>query len=159
MKHWTQARWASTTTSLHKCMPTPSNSGQGVGLSRRAWTRLNRLRTGVGRFGANMLRWGPSTSDCCDCGAEKTADHITSGLCPIHRPPEGSTDLSSWTSRRGHGSRNVPWTCDGTRDKKRTNNHVTYYVITQVGVYAAQQWYVITSDVTCDSRTESARHR
>ena len=33
------------------------------------------------------------------------------------------------------------------------NNHVTYYVITQVGVYAAQQWYVITSDVTWDSRT------
>ena len=28
------------------------------------------------------------------------------------------------------------------------NNHVTYYVITQVSVYAAQQWYVITSDVT-----------
>ena len=28
------------------------------------------------------------------------------------------------------------------------NNHVTYYVITQVGVYAEQQWYVITSDVT-----------
>ena len=35
------------------------------------------------------------------------------------------------------------------------NNHVTYYVITQVGVYAAQQWYVITSDVTWDSRSES----
>ena len=60
-----------------------------MGLSRRAWTRLNRLRTGVGRFGANMLRWGLSTSDCCDCGAEQTADHITSGLCPIHRRPEG----------------------------------------------------------------------
>ena len=28
------------------------------------------------------------------------------------------------------------------------NNHVTYYVITQGGVYAAQQWYAITSDVT-----------
>ena len=28
------------------------------------------------------------------------------------------------------------------------NNHVTYYVITQGGVYAAQQWYIITSDVT-----------
>ena len=68
---------------------TVKHSGQGVGLSRRAWTRLNRLRTGVGRFGANMLRWGLSTSDCCDCGAEQTADHITSGLCPIHRPPEG----------------------------------------------------------------------
>ena len=95
VKHWTHARWAeswaSTTTRLHQSMPTPSNSGQGVGLSRRAWTRLNRLRTGVGRFGANMLRWGLSTSDCCDCGAEQTADHITSGRgrCPVHSPPEG----------------------------------------------------------------------
>ena len=35
------------------------------------------------------------------------------------------------------------------------NNHVTYYVIMQIGVYAAQQWYVITSDVTWDSRSES----
>ena len=97
VKHWTHARWAeswpSTTTRLHKFMPTPSNSGQGVGLSRRAWTRLNRLRTGVGRFGANMLRWGLSTSDCCDCGAEQTADHITSGRCPIHRLPEGMHGL------------------------------------------------------------------
>ena len=29
------------------------------------------------------------------------------------------------------------------------HNHITYYVITQDGVYAAQQWYVIiTFDVT-----------
>ena len=93
VKHWTQTRWteswASTTTRLHRYMPTPSNSGQGVGLSRRAWTRLNRLRTGGGRFGANMLRWGLSTSDCSDCGAEQTAEHITNGRCPIYRPPEG----------------------------------------------------------------------
>ena len=97
VKHWTQTRWAeswaSTTTRLHRYMPTPSNSGQGVGLSRRAWTRLNRLRTGVGRFGANMLRWGLSTSDCCDCGAEQTAEHITSGRCPIYRPPDGIQGL------------------------------------------------------------------
>ena len=97
VKHWTQTRcaesWASTTTRLHRYIPSPSNSGQGVGLSRRAWTRLNRLRTGVGRFGANMLRWGLSTSDCCDCGAEQTAEHITSGRCPIYRPPEGIQGL------------------------------------------------------------------
>ena len=31
------------------------------------------------------------------------------------------------------------------------NNHVTYYVITYVSVYAEQQWYVITSDVTWTS--------
>ena len=47
------------------------------------------VTTGVGRFGANMLRWGLSTSDCCECGAEQTAEHITSGRCPIYRPPEG----------------------------------------------------------------------
>ena len=97
VKHWTHARWAeswaSTTTRLHKFIPTPSNSGQGVGLSRRAWTRLNRLRTGVGRFGANMLRWGLSTNDSCECGAEQTTDHITSGRCPIYRPPEGINGL------------------------------------------------------------------
>ena len=37
------------------------------------------------------------------------------------------------------------------------NNHVTYYVITQGGVYAAQQWYVITSDVTWDSHPPTGR--
>ena len=97
MKHWTYARWAeswaSTTTRLHIFMPTTSNSGQGVGLSRRAWTRLNRLRTGVSRSGANILRWGLSTNESCDCGAEQTADHIPSGRCPIYRPPEGINGL------------------------------------------------------------------
>ena len=50
VKHWIHARWAeswaSITTRLHHFMSTASNSGQGVGLSRRAWARLNRLRTG-----------------------------------------------------------------------------------------------------------------
>ena len=83
--------WASNTMRLHQFMPTPSNSGQSVGLSRRAWTRLNGLR--AGGFGANMLRWGLSTNDSCGCGAEQTADHITSGRCPIYRPPEAITGL------------------------------------------------------------------
>ena len=97
VKRWTHARWAeswaSTTTRLHKFIPTPSNSGQGVGLSRRAWTRLNRLQTCVGRLGANMLCWGLSTNDSCECGAEQTPDHITSGRCLIYRPPEGINGL------------------------------------------------------------------
>ena len=49
--------------------------------------------TGVGRFGTNMLHWGLSMSNTCDCGAEQTADHITSGCCPIYRPPEGMNGL------------------------------------------------------------------
>ena len=51
------------------------------------------INNGVGRFGANMLRWGLSKSDSCDCGAEQTADHITSGRCPIYRLPEGINGL------------------------------------------------------------------
>ena len=48
------------------------------------------LRTGGGIFGANMLRWGLLFKrDSCDCGAEYTADHITTGRCAIYRPPEG----------------------------------------------------------------------
>ena len=38
---------------------------------------------------------------------------------PSTARPRGSMDLLSWTSRRGHGSRTVPWTCDGTREKKK----------------------------------------
>ena len=50
---------------------------------------FNRLRTGVGIFGANMLRWGLSMSDSCDCGAKQMADHITSGRCLIYHPHVG----------------------------------------------------------------------
>ena len=86
----TQARWgeswASTTTRLHNFMPTPSNSGQGVGLSRRAWTRLNRLRTEVGRVGA------------CYAGAWPRTISITvvptTGRPDLHRRP--SSLSPSW---------------------------------------------------------------
>ena len=40
-----------------------------------------------------MLRCGLSKSDSCDCGAEQTADHITSGRCPIYRPHQGINGL------------------------------------------------------------------
>ena len=114
VKHWTHARWAeswaSTTTRLHKFIPTPSNSGQGVGLSRRAWTRLNRLRTGVGRFGANVLRWGLSTNDSCECGAEKRQTTSPVDVAPSTDHLRGSMASLFWTMRREHGSRTMLWT-------------------------------------------------
>ena len=42
----------------------------------------NKLQAGVGRVGANMLSWGLSKSDSCDCGDEQMADHITLSYSP-----------------------------------------------------------------------------
>jgi len=63
-------------------------------LPRRDWDRLNRLRTGVGRFCSCLYKWGITSSATCECGSEKqTVDHV--GLqCPIHRPPHGPDDLT-----------------------------------------------------------------
>ena len=59
----------------------------GADLPRKDWVTLNRLRSGVGRFHANMHRWGLRTSPACTCGApEQTASHIIKE-CPTLRPP------------------------------------------------------------------------
>ena len=56
----------------------------GMGLPRAAWVKLNRLRTGVGRFHSSMHKWGLAPSRNCECGAsEQTADHVLTA-CPIH---------------------------------------------------------------------------
>ena len=73
-----------------------TNIPPGADLPRREWVTLNRLRTGVGRFGANMYRCGLRPSAACLCGApEQTADHILSE-CTRLGPPLGSpTDLTN----------------------------------------------------------------
>ena len=49
----------------------------GMGLPRAAWVKLNRLRTGVGRFHLSMHKWGLAPSMNCKYGAsEQTADHV-----------------------------------------------------------------------------------
>ena len=54
-----------------------------------AWVRLNRLRTGVGRFRSCLHIWVGAPSAACECGAEEhTADHVVF-QCPIHRPACG----------------------------------------------------------------------
>ncbi len=100
-----------TTRRLHKFITTPSNSGQGVGLSRRAWTRLNRLRTGVGRFGANMLRWRLSTNDSSVTvvlNKRQTTSPVDAAPSTDHL--RGSMASLFWTMRREHGSRTMLWT-------------------------------------------------
>ena len=56
----------------------------GDELSRLSWVRLNRLRTGIGRFGSLIHRWGLTTTAVCDCGAERqTPEHLLY-QCPIY---------------------------------------------------------------------------
>ena len=65
----------------------------GMRLTRTAWVKLNRLRTGVGRFGLSMHKWGLASSAKCECGAsEQSADHIIL-TCLTHRAPRGIMDL------------------------------------------------------------------
>ena len=65
-----------------------------VGLSREAWVKLNRLRTGVGQFHLSMHKWGFAPSPNCECGAaEQIADHVLIA-CPIHRTPHGARGLT-----------------------------------------------------------------
>ena len=116
VKHWTRTRWAeswaSTITRLHKYMPTPSNSGQGVGLSRRAWTRLNWLRTGVGRFGETCCAGDCLLVTIVIVVPNKLQNTSLVDAVPSTARLRGSKDSLTWTLRRGHGSITVPWTCD-----------------------------------------------
>ena len=88
---WTYLIWdteySKSMSALGVYIPRVSKKTIGMSLTRTAWIKLNRLRTGVGRFGSSMRKWGHASSAKCECGAsEQTADHIIL-TCPIHRAP------------------------------------------------------------------------
>ena len=53
-----RAEWEANTSKLRDLIPVPGTSPLGMDLPRLAWVRLNRLRTGVGRFRSSMHRSG-----------------------------------------------------------------------------------------------------
>jgi len=60
---------------------------------KTTWVRLNRLRTGVGRF-CSLHKWGMGASAACGCGAEdQTIDRVVL-QCLSHRHPYGLHDLT-----------------------------------------------------------------
>ena len=73
---WVKARWrdqwkAAEPSRLHHYIEDPTDV-PGQHLPRKEWTTLNRLRTGVGRFGAAMQKWGLTDSAHCECVGSTT---------------------------------------------------------------------------------------
>ena len=95
---WTNHKWKTdyceNASRLRAFVPETGTRPVGIGLPRAAWVKLNRLRTGVGRFHLSMHKWGLAPSPNCECGAsEQTADHVLTA-CPIHRAPHGARGLT-----------------------------------------------------------------
>ena len=91
--HQWNAEWADNPTILRILIPDTGTHPPGITLPRRAWVRLNSLRTGVGRFRSCLYKWVMASSAACECGAEQTVDHVVLH-CPIHRPPHGLHGLT-----------------------------------------------------------------
>ena len=91
---WTDHKWKTeyceNASRLRVFVPQTDARPVGMGLPRAGWVKLNRLRTGVGRFHSSIHKWGLAPSPNCECGAsEKTADHVLTA-CPIHQAPHGA---------------------------------------------------------------------
>ena len=93
-KNWSQCQWAGRWQSAHSSLK--DSRPLGHWLPRKLWTRLNRVRTGHGRFKHNMFKMGLRNSPACECGAAKQTAHHFRPTCPINRAPNNLSgeDLS-----------------------------------------------------------------
>ena len=95
---WTNRKWKTeyceNASRLRAFVPGTGARHVEMGSPRAAWVKLNRLRTGVGRFHLSMHKWGLAPLPNCECGAsEQTADHVLTA-CSIHRAPHGARGLT-----------------------------------------------------------------
>ena len=98
VSEWTNHKWKTeyceNASRFRAFVPGTGARPVGMGLPRAAWVKLNRLRTGFGRFHSSMRKWGLAPSPNCEYGAsEQTADHVLT-VCPIHRAPHGALGLT-----------------------------------------------------------------
>ena len=72
---WTNHKWKTeyceNASRLRAFVPGTGAKPVGMGLPRAACVKLNRLRTGVGRFHSSMHKWGLAHSPNCECGASE----------------------------------------------------------------------------------------
>ena len=93
-------RWQSSCTCNYEVIDDPTVEPGGFHLPRTAWSLLNRIRTGHGRCGSCLFKWGLRESPGCDCGAdEQSMWHIVSS-CPLRRFVGSMRELSDAESSR-----------------------------------------------------------
>ena len=85
MDRWLE-EWESVSTNLHYYIQTPSTKPSGRSLSRAAWVRMNRLRTGWGKTNNFLRNIGAVDTNFCPCGAIQTTKHLIE-VCPIFSTP------------------------------------------------------------------------
>ena len=95
---WTNHKWKTeyceNASRLRAFVPEAGARPVAMSLPRAGCVKLNRPRTGVGRFHSCMHKWGLAPSPNCECGAsEQTADYVLTA-CPIHRAPHGVRGLT-----------------------------------------------------------------
>jgi hypothetical protein len=90
--------WATAEVVNHSLIAVPSVRPPGFDLPRRMWSTLNRFRTGQGRCGASLVKWGQATDPACSCGATQTMSHIVND-CPMTRFNGGLSALHTADER------------------------------------------------------------
>jgi len=87
--------WKDITPPSQFCLSPNIGLSPGSHLPRNLWVAVNRLRTGVGRFGSIMCQWGLRETASCICGEENQTAHHIIYHCEALRPPNSLDDLVS----------------------------------------------------------------
>ena len=81
---WKNA-WETANVRNSELVSDPALKIAGFDLPRKAWVRLNRIRTGHGNCLHFLYLWNMANSTNCDCGdADQTMAHIVND-CPIRK--------------------------------------------------------------------------
>ena len=104
--HWADhqwnAEWADSPTTSDSAFSS-RHPPPGLTLPRTAWVRLNRLRTGVGRFFSCLYKWGMASSAAREYGQEEQTVDIVVLKGPTNRPPHGLHGLTVLDRDAGMG--------------------------------------------------------
>ena len=69
-------RWQSRNYRLKQFVPKPSTKPSGHDLNRSKWVKLNRIRSGYGRYASFMHQIGLNDNPNCVCGEVQTHQHV-----------------------------------------------------------------------------------